>query len=390
MSTAASPDLELLSKLVAIPSLSGQDNEAIVDLIADMVDADPGVTVERHPMHDGRRGWNLICRKGPETGPARQGLVLSGHLDVVPASDQGWDSDPFTLTTRGDRVFGRGSCDMKPFIAQATNRFNAIASDTLTHPLVLVFSHDEEVGCLGAQSLVHTDPSLKQRLPRHALIGEPTSLQVVRMHKGHLKGRFHVKGTAAHSGFPHLGDNAIERATRLLTRLIELRESLEQHREPTSAFFPEVPYPALNVASIAGGVAINVVPPSCSIEVGVRLLPGMDTQPTIDALANLAESDPAFSFELINDTPPMLEGESAPIVREAMAIMGQTDTVGVSFASDAGALQRDLGMSCILFGPGSITVAHRPNEWLPLDELTRAGDAIDTMIQRFCLTDEVP
>lgn len=382
-------DLQLLERLVAIPSVSQRDNSEIVDLIASFVQDDPHARVERLPLGDGREGSNLICTKGPPTNESRDGLVLSGHLDVVPAQPHGWTSDAFTLTRRDEKVYGRGSCDMKAFIAIATNRFRAIPASTLRRPLALVFSHDEEVGSVGAQALASThNERLKQELPRHAVIGEPTSLRVVRMHKGHLKARYTIEGTAAHSGFPHLGRNAIERALPLLDALTNLRRELETHTEPTSEHFPEVPYPALNIARIAGGVAINVVPASCSIDVGVRLLPGMNTAHAIQTLSSLADTSEHVSFELINDNPPFLESDSSPIVREAMRIRNQTNTVGVSFASDAGVLKRDLAMECILFGPGSITVAHRPDEWLPLDEFAQAGNVTDDLIHRFCVAEQ--
>ena len=209
---------------------------------------------------------------GPEDGD--RGLVLSGHMDVVPAESEGWNSDPFTLTRRDGSYVARGAADMKGFLALAINRLAAADIPRLRYQLVLLFTHDEETGTLGARRLVD-EPGTIPPLPRAAIIGEPTSLHILRMHKGHLRLRLSLTGVPAHSGLPHLGVNAVEAAGRAIVGLSELRQALERERPSNAEHFAEVPYVTLNVARVAGGGAINVVPAECVLDLGVRLLPGM-------------------------------------------------------------------------------------------------------------------
>ena len=377
-------DRDLLRRLVAFPSVSGAAGAgAITKFVRDYLDR-PGVSFADA---DGGAG-NVVAWRGPDPGPDRSGLVLSGHLDVVPAGEPGWDGDPFELRERNGRLYGRGACDMKGFVALAMNVFLACEPDTLTRPLVLLLTDDEEIGSLGAQRLAAGWPD-DRWLPRSALIGEPTGLRAVSMHKGHLKLRIDVPGRSAHSGSPHLGRNAIERAGLVLSGLRGLREELERERRPTSAAFDDVPFPVLNVGRITGGDAINVVPDRCTIEIGARLLPGDDTDVMIERVRAAAappedDRESAVRVEVINDSPPMLLDESATVYRDLCSLTGQTETLGVSFSSDAGVLARDMGMECVLFGPGSMDVAHRPNEFVATDDLERARTVLQSLVRRGC------
>ncbi len=382
--TALLSDAELLRRLVGYDSTSRNSNLPIADFIADYLDR-PGVRIARNLSPDGDKA-NLVIRLGPaDADPTRRGLVLSGHMDVVPADEDGWESEPFTLTAREDRYVGRGACDMKGFLALAMNRTRALDPARLARPLALVFTYDEELGTLGARHFVETWDA--QTLPRDAVIGEPTSLAVVRMHKGYLKLRVAFTGRAAHSGYPHLGQNAIEPAGRAIVALASLRRELEGERSPHSEHFPAVPFAPLNVARVAGGVAINIVPDRCVVELGIRLLPDMPREPMIDrvrrTLTAALEGTP-FTLEMIGDSPPMLLDAGADIHRTLCGEVGQTGTVSVSFATDAGWLQT-AGLECVIWGPGSIEVAHRPNEYLPQADFTRAGHVLGRVVRRACL-----
>jgi acetylornithine deacetylase len=376
-------DAALLARLVAFDTTSRNSNLPLVDFLCETLDR-PGVRIVRQPSPDGAKA-NLIAWLGPEPGdPDRPGLVLSGHMDVVPAEEEGWRSDPFTLTDFGDRWVARGACDMKGFLAVAVN--SALAASGLCAPLALVFTYDEEVGTLGARHLLegYADGRL---LPRSAVIGEPTSLRVVRAHKGHLKMRITLHGKSAHSGYPHLGVNAIEPAARVIEALAALRRTLEREHPPHRELFPEVPYVPLNVGTVHGGAAINVIPDRCAVEVGIRPLPGMDSAALAERVrqAALAAVDPGLApaFELLSDSPPMVLDENTPIHRHLSALVGQQGGATVSFATDAGWLQR-LGLDCAIFGPGTIEVAHQPNEHVPKGELARARELIDRTVARFC------
>jgi acetylornithine deacetylase len=376
-------DAELLARLVGFDTTSRNSNLALADCLCDYLDR-PGVRLARNPSADGRK-TNLIAWIGPQPAGDRRGLVLSGHMDVVPAEEDGWRSPPFTLTDDGDRWVGRGACDMKGFVALAANLAAEARPERWRAPLVLVFTYDEEVGTLGAKRLTESFPEAAA-LPRSAIIGEPTSLRVARAHKGHFKMRVTFHGVAAHSGYPHLGVNAIEPAGRVTVALARLRRELEAEPAPNRELFPEVPYVPLNVGTIHGGSAINVVPDRCAVELGARPLPGIASEELIERVSR-AVRDAAAPFEpeieLLSDSPAMLLDEGAPIHRYLCGLTGQSAGASVSFATDAGWLQR-LGIDCAIFGPGSIEVAHKPNEHLPKSELAAAREQLQRAIWRFC------
>src|SRR6185369_11426885 len=226
----------------------------------------------------------------------------------VPAEEDGWRHDPFHLADEGDRWVGRGSCDMKGFLALAANLMTEADPRSWRAPLALVFTYDEEVGTLGAKRLTESFPEAAS-LPRSAVIGEPTSLRVARNHKGHFKLWVTLHGVAAHSGYPHLGTNAIEPAGRVITALAALRRELEAETPPNRELFPEVPFVPLNVGTIHGGSAINVVPDRCVVELGLRLLPGMSAEPLIDRVREAVRSALAADSAVSGDLPLVPEIE---------------------------------------------------------------------------------
>lgn len=340
--------------------------------------------IERNAAADGRK-TNLIISAGPERED-RSGVVLSGHMDVVPALEPDWQSDPFRLTAVDDRLVGRGAADMKGFLALAANRLAALDPASLRRPVVLLFTYDEEIGTLGARHFTETWPA-PERLPREVVIGEPTELRVVRAHKGMLRLRLRFAGRAAHSGFPHLGHNAIEPAARAIVALSALRRQMEGERAPSSVQFPEVPFAALNVGTIAGGSAANIVPDRCEVDLGIRLLPGMTAEYMADrvrdAVAQVTGDEP-FQLEIVSLSPPISTPADAPIHRELCAAVHQSGEESVMFATDAGWLQ-GAGFECVLFGPASIKVAHRANEYMPIAELDRAGEVLEALVHRRCI-----
>ena len=378
-------DVELLGRLVAFDSTSQYSNLPIAEFLCDYLDR-PGIRIERNPSSAGDK-VNLVVTVGPEVDPgSRSGLVLSGHMDVVPAAEPEWRSDPFELTETATAYVGRGACDMKGFVALAVHLAASVEPQRLRHPLVLILTYDEELGCVGAHRFVETWPR-ERPLPRHAIIGEPTSLRAVRMHKGHAKLRVTVNGRSAHSGYPHLGHNAIEPAGRVINALARLRQSLEGEPCPHREHFPEVPYVSLNVARVAGGTAINIVPDRCVVDFAFRVLPGMETAPITErvrAAVEAALEGEDFVFEVINESPPLLLDEGSEIYREVCGLVGQRRTLSASYTTDAGWLTT-AGLECLLFGPGDIEVAHRPNESLPKDEFRRAAELLRELVDRFCV-----
>jgi acetylornithine deacetylase len=375
-------DEVLLARLVAFDTTSHRSNREIADFICGYLDR-PGVRITRHATADGAK-LNLIVAAGPVDGEG--GLVLSGHMDTVPAESEGWLSDPFTLTPRDGAWVARGAADMKGFVALAINRLASADIPRLRHQLVLLFTHDEEVGTVGARRLVD-EPDGVPPLPRAAIIGEPTSLRVLRMHKGHLRVRLTFTGVPAHSGLPHLGVNAVEAAGVAIVALAELRRALERERPPHAEHFPEVPYATLNLARVAGGGATNVVPADCVLDLGLRLLPGMSAGEMAERVRAVVQGAvPRVPFELavLGETPPMIVAEDAPVHRMLAAELGQRETGSAPFGTDGGWLSR-IGLDCVLCGPGSIEVAHKPNESLPVAEFVRAGDLLTRVVHRACI-----
>lgn len=380
-------DDELLRRLVGFDSASRNSNLPIAEFIASYLDQ-PGVRVARNPSADDAK-VNLVVHAGPETDRTdRGGLMLSGHMDVVPADEPEWETDPFELVRHDGRFVGRGTADMKGFLALAMNQVARIEPVRLRRPLALLFTFDEELGTLGAKRFVETwsDPV---GLPRRVVIGEPTSLGVVRMHKGHLKLRIAIRGVAAHSGYPHLGKNAIEPGGAAIQTLAALRAQLERERPPAADDFPEVPFVALNVAQVRGGTAVNVVPDACEILVGIRVLPGMRSEDLVERVRAaltpaLAGSD--WTLEAEGDSPPFLLDAGHPLHRALCDEVAQTGSLSVAFATDAGWLAT-AGFDCVICGPGTIEVAHKPNESLPVAEFVRSGDLLERLIHRFCLSE---
>ena len=376
-------DAALLERLVGFDTTSRLSNLPLVEFISEYLDR-PDVTITRLASPDGAKA-NLVVRAGPESGDGG-GLTLCGHMDVVPAEEPDWNSDPFILTRAGDTLVGRGAADMKGFLALAINRIAALDPARLRRPLALLFTYDEEVGTVGARHFAEsTDASIP--IPLDVVIGEPTSLRVVRLHKGMMRLQLAFHGKAAHSGFPHLGRNAIEPAARAIAALAGLRATMELERPAHGEHFPEVPYAALNIGVVQGGSAANVIPDRCTVQLGIRLLPemrGEDVAERVREAVARALPEERFDLTMPSRSPPMMLDEGAALHRELSTLVGQAGTESVAFATDAGWLQR-AGYRCVLFGPGDIRVAHRANEFVPIADLERAGTVLDELIGLRCL-----
>ncbi len=378
-------DADLLARLVSFDTTSHNSNLPIAEFICDYLDR-PGIRIERNPSPDGDK-TNLVITVGPEAqADARAGLMLSGHMDVVPALEPGWQTDPFELFESETAYVGRGACDMKGFVALAINQAARVQTSKLRNPLALVLTYDEELGTLGARHFVSTWPA-EQALPRRAIIGEPTSLDVIRMHKGHATVRLVFRGIGAHSGYPHLGRNAIEPAAKAMVGIAELRRALEREAPPHGQYFPEVPFVALNIAQVAGGAAVNIVPDQCVIDIGIRVLPGMTAEPIAERLRQtVIDAVDGYTFELgdVEESPPMLLDDGNDLYTTLCQHMGQDSTVSASYATDAGWFQT-AGFDCLLWGPGTIEVAHKPNESIPKDELAKASELLTGFVDQFCV-----
>jgi acetylornithine deacetylase len=367
---------DTLARLVAFPTVSDRLVDGIAAYLAERAEG-LGLRVERFASAAPGK-CNVVCSVGPA---GTDGLVLSGHMDVVPVEGQPWTSDPFRLTRRGDKLLGRGSCDMKAFLAATLEGLARVDLRKLQRELVLVWTHDEEVGCLGSRALV--EQLAGRPLPSTALIGEPTSFHMLRMHPGHAASRITCLGRAAHSSKPDLGQSAIRLASRVLDALERLEE--DWRRDVRFSDVLERPFVVMNVANIRGGGAINIVPDRCVIEVGFRPLPGMSPEVLHAQLEERVRAlDSArVEVELLRVTPAMLTPEGTSLEALLRPHAASPKLGAASFATDGGNLER-LGVRTLVFGPGSIDVAHQADEYVPVDELHRAVDVVAEVVARAC------
>ena len=372
------PDVtSLLAEAVAFNTVSDRPTAGIAAWMAERLEH-LGLSVDLQETEPGK--VNLVARAGPPVG----GLILSGHLDVVPVQGQPWSSDPFRLERRGDRLYGRGSADMKAFAASVLAGLERLDLRGLREELVLVFTHDEEVGCLGAKAFVERQLEAGGRLPGLCWIGEPTGFRMLRMHPGHVAFAVECRGRAAHSSKPDLGRNAILLAGRAM-EVLE-RTAAEWARE---RHFPELlerPFVTMNVAQIQGGSAVNIVPDACTLTVGFRPMPGMSPEGLLDQIRDRLRplAEPAdLSVRLIRVTPGMLTPEGT-VLEDALRPHCLDHRHGAAqFATDGGQLER-LGVRTLVFGPGSIDVAHQADEYVPVDHLHRCVEAVEAVVRRRC------
>lgn len=366
---------ELLKELVAIDTTSSRPNRPIIDLIGSKLEP-LGFRLRHHTYVDdaGVEKVNLVATIGGEGRPA---LALVGHSDCVPF-DPAWE-EALNLTERDGKLYGRGSADTKGSIAAAIWAAAHTDLAALKKPLALIFTADEEVGCIGAKQMV--DDAVIS--PEFAIVGEPTSLTPVRAHKGYALAEIEVRGREGHSAYPATGRPAIFKAAQLLTRIEELARTLESERD--DAFEP--PYTTINVGLIEGGKAKNVIPGLCRFTLEWRPIPGQPSERVLDVVNAAAKSvGQEHGVEIVVhalrgdvgvDTPP-----TSRLVQFLEAQSGKTATT-VPFGTEAPQLTA-MGAQAVVFGPGDIRVAHRTGEYVPIAELERAGEVLRNAIQTFC------
>ena len=374
-----------LARLVRFDSVS---RNPLLDLgawLAEQAES-AGMRVETFRTAPGK--VNVVASAGPADTGDGEGLALCGHMDVVPVDGQDWSSDPFVLTERGGALYGRGACDMKGFIAAAVAAVERLPLARLERELVLIWTHDEEVGGLGSAAL--SGQLAGRRLPRATWIGEPTGFQMCRYHPGHLAVKIVCRGRAAHSSRPSLGLNAIQMAARVILRLEQLAEAL-QARTVDLPGLP-TPYTVLNPGCIHGGAAVNIVPERAELMVGLRPPPGIASAWLLEALEDaLAELDATYreqgggiTVEPEHELAALLTPADTALERLLRPHAAHPESGGAPFGTDGGNLTA-LGAAPLVFGPGSIDLAHRPDEHIPRHALQRAAEMIEAVARARCL-----
>lgn len=371
---------ELLDRLVSFDTTSRNSNLELIEFVRNYLDGF-GIESRLIPGDDGRKA-NLFATLGPSDRPG--GVVLSGHTDVVPVDGQDWSNDPFTVTEGDGRLYGRGTCDMKGFIAVALAAVPDVLAARLTTPIHLAFSYDEEVGCLGARPLIRAIVE-NLPLPGMVIIGEPTEMRVANAEKGIQAYATEITGREAHSSAPDRGANAIMAAARLVSFLEALQQELATAppgRQRDREFDP--PYTTIGVGIIEGGTAVNIVPRRCRFLWEFRPLPGFDPARITERFAAYARDevlpvlrrahpDARIETRELTVVPALEPREGSPAEALALALTGANRTTVASFASEAGLFQ-NAGMPAVLCGPGSIAQAHQPDEFIALDQIAACED----------------
>jgi acetylornithine deacetylase len=377
--------LELLERLVAFDTTSHKSNLALIRFVEDYL-AQLKVASRLVPSPDGTKA-NLFATIGPAATP---GIALSGHTDVVPVDGQAWDSDPFRLADLGDRVAGRGTSDMKGFLACVLAAVPEFKQRSLKTPIHIAFSYDEEIGCIGVRPMIHEfGRSLVK--PRMVIVGEPTSMAIVDAHKGPVRWHVAIKGRATHSSMAQLGVNAIAYAGRLLGELDRIEDALKAHQDPR--FDP--PYATLQVTRIEGGTASNIVPVSAWFGFEVRALPSTDIDGIERGLRTFAEQrclphmrkvaqEAAITITKGNHVAPFVAAPGSELTALVLKLSDQNETHAASYATEAGLFQ-EAGSASIICGPGDIAQAHTANEWIAKSELVRCS-AFLTRLGAWCET----
>ncbi len=379
--------LKLIRELIAFPTVSRESNLDLIDYVRELLRplaADVRLTFDRD-----KRKANLFATLGPRGVP---GVALSGHTDVVPVDGQDWSSDPFAVVERDGRLYGRGTSDMKSFIACALAVVPPFVQRGMKAPVHLAFSYDEEVGCLGVRDLL-TDMVQAGIKPRSCIVGEPTEMRPVIAHKGKQSYRCTVRGLASHSAYAPYGVNAVEAAAEAVAFL---KQMARRHRDegPYDRGF-DVAYTTVHTGVINGGTALNIVPKDCVFDFEFRNLPGDDpdallrefeahVRKAIEPEMHAVDPKSGFTIAKMSEIPPLDTGAESEIAGLAQELSGHRDIAKVSFGTEASQFQV-AGVPTVVCGPGSILQAHKPDEFVALEQVARCEKFLQTLIARTCV-----
>lgn len=375
------PTLDILARLIAFDTTSRNSNLALIEWVEAFL-RERGIESRRVANADGSKA-NLYARIGPDVAG---GVVLSGHTDVVPVDGQPWTSDPWVLTERGGKLYGRGTADMKSFLALALAHVDQMLATQLQRPVILAFSYDEEIGCLGAPSMIAELAALAEK-PSAVIVGEPTLMKVVSAHKGVRSFLVEVTGREAHSSLPDQGVSAVMEALKLMQLVAEIAE---EARGVSHAHF-NPPGPTLTIGRVEGGTASNILARRCEFIWDLRC-PEQAQGDAIEARfrAAAAELDAAIKARAPeagvtvtrrSNTPGLAIAPDSEAEALARALTGDNETRAVAYAAEAGLFQR-AGLAAVICGPGSIEQAHQPDEWIETAQIEEGAVFMRRLIER--------
>jgi acetylornithine deacetylase len=386
MNVPSAASRAMIERLIAFNTVSRDSNLGLIEWVRDYLQ---GLGAKTRLTHDatGKKA-NLFATLGDSNKP---GLILSGHTDVVPVDGQDWNTDPFIATERDGKLFARGSADMKGFIGialtQAPKFVAALNENRLDAPLHYALSYDEEVGCLGVRGLIR-DLEENAIRPAGCVVGEPTSMQPIIAHKGTHRFRCCVHGREAHSSYVTHGVNAIEYAARLVVFIRQIADRLAQIEQRDYGF--TVPYTTLSTGLIHGGIAANVVPKDCVFQFDMRTLPQASPDALYQEIRTYAETlagemrrsdaNSGIDLQWMSQTAGLAAAESDAIVQWAMQLSRNATVGKVCYGTEAGLFQK-MGVPTVICGPGDIAEAHRPNEFVALDQLAQCESFMDRILE---------
>jgi acetylornithine deacetylase len=379
-----SKSITYLEKLIAFPTVSRDSN---LDLIAYVQGVLKNLGVNSNLVHneDGTKA-NLWATIGPADV---SGVALSAHTDVVPVVGQNWSSDPFVLNKRDGKLYGRGSADMKGFIACCLAMAELAMTRDLKTPIHFAFSYDEEIGCIGVRRLLEMLKTLPIR-PRFCIVGEPTMLQVVTAHKGKLGYRVTAHGLEAHSSLAPIGVNAIYMACDLIAEIRRIQTDIAEHGARDGEY--EVAYTTLHVGKISGGVAMNIVPNDASFDFEIRYLPEDDGVAIAERIKTAAENvatgfrkiypNARFTFADLQSYPALNTPVDSDVVNFVRTLTGGNSTGKITFGTEGGLFQKELGIPAVVCGPGNIAVAHKPDEFVSEDQMKLCDEMLARLVEK--------
>ncbi|MBB1610475.1 MULTISPECIES: acetylornithine deacetylase [unclassified Pseudomonas] len=374
---------DILARLIAFDTVSRNSNLALIKYIQDYL---AGLGVDSELFFDEAGGKaNLFATLGPLD---RGGVCLSGHTDVVPVDGQNWSVPPFELTENDGRLYGRGTADMKGYIACVLAAVPAFLAQPLRVPLHLAFSYDEEVGCLGVRSLL-ADLARREHKPIACIIGEPTELKPVLGHKGKLAMRCQVHGAACHSAYAPQGVNAIEYAAKLINRLGEIGTRLAAPERHDPRFDP--PYSTVQTGVIGGGRALNIVPAECQFDFEVRALPSDDPQQVAEQLRDYAETEllpkmravkaeADIRFSELSAYPALATDPQSEVAQLLARLSGSDEFSTVAFGTEGGLFDQ-AGIPTVVCGPGSMDQGHKPDEFVSEEQLAACDGMLGRLVE---------
>jgi acetylornithine deacetylase len=375
---------DILARLIGFDTTSSKPNRALMDWVQDLLGG-AGIAAQIIPDASGGKA-NLYATIGPQDRP---GVMLSGHTDVVPVDGQVWTRPPFVLTESEGRYYGRGTTDMKGFVASALAAALMAARRPLATPLHLALSHDEEVGCLGVVSLIDM-LAHAPHLPAMCIVGEPTGMQVATGHKGKIALRATCTGREGHSALAPMALNALHLGADFLGAVRRLQDEVAESGLRDGDY--DVPYTTLHVGKMQGGVQVNIVPNSCTLDFEIRNLAGDDPQALIDRLRVEADRitaplkaafpEAAITIDRLWDYPGLGTPSSAPVVQFVKSLTGANGTMKVAFGTEGGLFSTRLGIPTVICGPGSMAQGHKPDEWVSVEQITRCDAMLAALLDR--------